>query len=163
MRPPSTTMAAADLKQHLNFGHNLGPQGPQGIPHGHLGGHGGHHGVGHGVVNGFERSHGVHGGHHSQHSVNNQQIQVSSGHLNNGHYSNSNGNGNHSHQNPANQTLSSFTQVNSTESVFHYKCVFFKKIVKLTCYINVARKETCVIRRIFSSSTRTLLLFIVST
>ena len=142
MRPPSTTMAAADLKQHLNFGHSLGPQGPQGIPHGHLGGHGGHHGVGHGVVNSFDRPHGVHAG-HSQHSVNNhnnQQIQVSSGHLNNGHYSNSNGNGNH-HQNPANQTLSSFTQVNSTESVFHYKCVFLLK----KCEINVARKETSVI------------------
>ena len=126
MRPPSTTMAAAaDLKQHLNFGHSLGPQGPQGIPHGHLGGH---HGVGHGVVNGFDRPHGVHGGHHSQHSVvnGNHNNQVSSGHLNNGHHSSQNGN-HHSHQNPANQTLSSFTQVNSTESVFHYKCVFYKK------------------------------------
>ena len=130
MRPPSTTMAgAADLKQHLNFGHSLGPQGPQGIPHGHTHGHLGGHGGHHGVVNSFDRPHGVHVGHSSQHSVtshNNQQIQVSSGHqLNNGHYSNSNGNGNHQnhHQNPANQTLSSFTQVNSSESVFHYKCV----------------------------------------
>ena len=90
MRPPSTGMAASDLK-HLNFGvghrefgvHSFEPRGGQ-MTQGHS------NGVNH------------HGGH--SHSVN----QVSGGHHFNNHH----------------QIQSSFTaQVNSSESVFHYKCV----------------------------------------
>ena len=86
-------MAAADLK-HLNF---------SGLGH-HAGGHG---------SSVFDRQSGpsVSSGHHTgghMHSVGNPH-----------HYHSNHHNTHNSHS----AALSSFSQVNSTESVFHYKCV----------------------------------------
>ena len=105
MRPPSTTMAAADLK-HLNF---------SGL---------GHAASGHGSVFDRQSGHSVSNPHHTGHlhSVGNPH-----------HY-----HSNHHHSSHSTALNHSFSQVNSTESVFHYKCVVVIILTSVICLLTAS-------------------------